>query len=325
MLNSNGFDVQLTKVSNNTVVYSGHVNTAAALITNLDSETAYTVKVWSVCGTGTQGAYAELTVTTDYVIVDDIIVYFSGSSSTMLDNPHTLVGSAELIMAKQIGEANGATFKVEKVSIIGDYQVHVKFNNPEGTSNDNRWLIGGDSPQKCPFNNASIKVQTVYIYHYLPGFNIPDVIKVDIISPVGGQPKITWNAPSNYALYNVTSGLQVLDNPSDVARIEKNKYPFKTDSDNTALANLRSAATPTEVQVSPNPFSDALVLQRTGDLSNMAQVRLFDLNGRQVLQQVFDIEATTITLPTTELPNGMYLVRYETADAVKIYKVFKAN
>ena len=105
---------------------------------------------------------------------------------------------------------------------------------------------------------------------------------------------------------------------------------FRSTSDEATPIDAKggetSASTATgQLQITPNPFTTSITIQRTSEQAILAQVRIFDLNGREILKQVFENETVTMDISTADLSTGMYVVRYETADSVQTIKLFKSN
>jgi hypothetical protein len=70
------------------------------------------------------------------------------------------------------------------------------------------------------------------------------------------------------------------------------------------------------LQFYPNPVSDVLtIVNENNDIGN---IQLFDLTGKMVMQQYFDVNQAQINIQ--DLPKGMYLLKAEQSRVVKIVK-----
>ena len=69
----------------------------------------------------------------------------------------------------------------------------------------------------------------------------------------------------------------------------------------------------------PNPFSETLTLE-FADHSNY-EIRLFDLTGKEML--LTNVKGSELTLPTSHLPAGTYIIQARSEDNVGIRKLIK--
>jgi len=80
------------------------------------------------------------------------------------------------------------------------------------------------------------------------------------------------------------------------------------------------------VVAAPNPFTDQLDVQVTFPVvSEQVVLRLFDLQGREVVSHQLPGGLEKYSLPTAELPPGVYFLRAETAGQTQTIKVVKTR
>lgn len=218
-------------------------------------------------------------------------------------------------------------FDVEKVFIpivnggVDDYIAHVKHGNGESGT----WFLGnqdGIIPNSGSNGGgsgagtfASVEADFAYVYH---DGGRQAVIRITITKNTDGSgtSKVSWQLLSGH--YRLSKVVPSYSKPGIRAQTTYNNFK-NVDSRSTPVSDAPN------VLLSPNPFSDLLLLQCSSEQPAAGSVRVFDLNGRQVLSQAFGEGQHAITVATAALQSGMYVVRYETADTVKTFKVFKAN
>jgi len=77
-----------------------------------------------------------------------------------------------------------------------------------------------------------------------------------------------------------------------------------------------------EVLVYPNPFSNSLIIHGNWKQSNLRQIKVFDISGKQVLAQ--ELHGKTTRLNTENLPQGIYLYTItDNNNPIKSGKIFK--
>jgi hypothetical protein len=92
----------------------------------------------------------------------------------------------------------------------------------------------------------------------------------------------------------------------------------------------RSVNLPTNIQVDPvypNPFNQNAALDFYMDTDNTVTVEVFDLNGRKVHTALNEFTRSgnhTVDLKATQLPSGIYLVKFRAGDYQQTFKVIKA-
>lgn len=74
-----------------------------------------------------------------------------------------------------------------------------------------------------------------------------------------------------------------------------------------------------------NPFSTTLQALLPAPADTPVTLQLFSLDGRLQTQQQFPAGATRCSLPTADLPNGMYLLRVESRGQTDTFKVIKTE
>ena len=86
----------------------------------------------------------------------------------------------------------------------------------------------------------------------------------------------------------------------------------------TTLANNDYAGTSKELKVYPNPVHDHVNLSFEQEMTTVA---VYNLLGQEVITQ--SINATETSIDVSELPQGTYLVKVNSRDAVKTIKIIK--
>lgn len=318
---SNGYDYELWKVSTNQLISTGHVPDEAYAATGLESGTLYEVRIWSVCSlNGQRGGVSLKQEATNYIIIDDVLVNFPAIDQSN-NAPWTIFENGSTHAYFKVKLENEETmFDVEKVFIpivnggVDDYISHVKHGNGESST----WFLGNQNgiiPNSGAGTFASVEADFAYVYHD-GGRQAVGKITITKNTDGSGTSKVSWQLLSGqYRLSKV-------DPPSS-------RPGVRSQTTYNNAKNIDSRSTPVldapSVLLSPNPFSDLLLLQRSSEQPAAGSVRVFDLNGREVLSQSFGEGQHAITVATAALQSGMYVVRYETADTVKTFKVFKAN
>jgi hypothetical protein len=97
----------------------------------------------------------------------------------------------------------------------------------------------------------------------------------------------------------------------------KNRDQILPNSTNTSLSLLAA----------PNPFTNEINLTFTErpETAEPVAIELFDLQGKLHLQQYFNSSSDNLSLPTQDLPLGMYFLRARVGDTVKTIKVVKTE
>lgn len=115
-----------------------------------------------------------------------------------------------------------------------------------------------------------------------------------------------WNANEMFAL----AWVQEFDT-KEVLNSGTRFDPVLVKADEPALRQL---------SVSPNPVGDVAWIDLPGD--EAVSVRMFDAQGRQVLQQ-FSNENNRLIIPVAELPRGLYWVHIQGANQAYLAKLVK--
>ena len=96
--------------------------------------------------------------------------------------------------------------------------------------------------------------------------------------------------------------------------------PTLTDTEEVPFADFAA------LQLAPNPTAGTAQLAVTLDEARDAEVRIYDLTGRHLRtysQQ--NVQSTTFNLDLQDAPDGMYLVRVQAGNAVKVLKLAVAR
>ena len=143
------------------------------------------------------------------------------------------------------------------------------------------------------------------------------------------------------------TGKEFIANPSDLAYIgllQLQKFsgkdgnvfsicPFNMDKDYKIMVNERSVQRSSkedismaEINLTPNPFNDELLLNVGNTTTQKTTFQLFDLTGRAVLNQVLDAATSgTIAISTLDLKAGAYIARYQNNETIKTFKIIKVQ
>jgi Secretion system C-terminal sorting domain/Fibronectin type III domain len=297
---ASGYDVELTKVSTNTVVFSGN-NLAPTNITisSLEPGTEYRIDVWSKCNATERGGLSLKSETTHNFIIDEVTTNYNGTQWTP--------GYHFQLFPIQPGLGSpDRYFKVKKSNVESIFLV----------KNVDQQINGG-----------------VHVYHK-NSLNVIHLVNHNLDSPTGAPGNYIFSFNPGNVILKTTNETIVLN----FSVVKENGYYYldwtvlngsdfqileATDSVDKGGSKDRTESLSTDIPFSirPNPFNDLLYLQG----STPANVQLLDINGKLVYQYTMDTTETNITIPTADLAKGVYLVRYETADSVKTIKVVKTN
>jgi subtilisin-like proprotein convertase family protein len=95
------------------------------------------------------------------------------------------------------------------------------------------------------------------------------------------------------------------------------------------LTSVNETAAPQgSVTVYPNPFTGLLNVQLDVALASPAQISFTDLSGRTVLTtpvQQLNAGLQTVSIDASQLPAGVYLLRVQTGNVVRVQRVVKAD
>jgi hypothetical protein len=76
-----------------------------------------------------------------------------------------------------------------------------------------------------------------------------------------------------------------------------------------------------DFSVYPNPASNTVTVQFSNASNTFATISVFDLQGKQVLQQEATIENNQSRVSIASLQSGMYLIKITTVDATVTKKL----
>ncbi|HOI00700.1 MAG TPA: T9SS type A sorting domain-containing protein, partial [Bacteroidales bacterium] len=86
------------------------------------------------------------------------------------------------------------------------------------------------------------------------------------------------------------------------------KSSDRTNSDKSGGINDNLASGLVPLKVYPNPARDQITIELTSSYVKEAEIQVFDITGRPVLQQVFHTR-NILDLPLSGLAPGMYVMR----------------
>lgn len=137
-------------------------------------------------------------------------------------------------------------------------------------------------------------------------FKVPnDTVRLDTNTTGWVQVKITLNAPTDSFFYRFTFISDSVDNPHDGWIIDNIYF----DGYWEGIAGLQKDNT--FISIYPNPCTNDLYIKSKRIAVHTPQVSIYDALGRQL----YNAPLTTDHIPI-DLPNGTYVLRYTTDDAV---------
>lgn len=341
---SDGYYFELRDAANNVLLDSGPLLDESYVATVPPNVNAVNFKVWSVCPNNSGlGGSTNMTVDLGFVVIDDLVAGYQGYRAPAPGNNFVIYGPDEPEEAyfKARGTLNNipieTLFKVVKVgphlggSKRGDnYVSHVHHRNLGATT----WTFSNEAfiapgiykgLQNLPL--ASVEANWIYVFYNSEPAPAAEFFTIEINKNTEGSGTSTLSWTSEVAGFDIVrmvipSGGGVGNRPVNTtgngSAISDENEPLRTDSNDKMMETEG-------LLLRPNPFTNDLFLRRSSEQTAAGSVRVFDLSGREVLSQSFGDEQPTMVLPTAALQPGMYVVRYETPDAVKTFKVFKAN
>lgn len=187
------------------------------------------------------------------------------------------------------------------------------------TGYDNPWHTLGTIPTPDP--NATFRIDQA---HGLFRNNIS-------ANPnwIGSNYNIGWNSPNRNAGYAVSGNVPhfATDFNGDArvceSSIDIGAQEYNTSACVNSKASIADAAAPSPVELRfyPNPARDFLTVD-LGDATT-GRVRLIDLSGKVLLQQVLGQPQTRLALG--QVPNGVYFLEMTAAETVQTDKVVIAR
>jgi hypothetical protein len=76
-----------------------------------------------------------------------------------------------------------------------------------------------------------------------------------------------------------------------------------------------------EIEAYPNPVRDILNIVVPGAINGSARVEILGLNGRSLFRQALIDGETTLQVNVSDLPKGLYLIKYESQDQVSLKRI----
>ena len=318
---TDGYGTLLLDVITGDPVSSSHIYTEFTTINGLQPDREYEFRVWSICPAGGgNGGTSFTTARTDYVVIVDIVVNRE-SQQTSVGNNFNLFSddlrAQPALLFKVVAPVAGRYifFEVEKnlQAAPGSLYIHhAEIHNDNGEAeNPSEWLFGvGADTLRIPYCPDSCEMSTadVFIYHKTDDKH-NHVVSIGI-NREKGNTSLQWDAGG--------SGYEILECIEDNGG---NKKFSDRDHIGTAAESELGG-----IRISPNPFTDQLVLRAQHSSDETAQITLFDLvSGRMVYQAPWARGGEQYIIPTTDLQPGSYLLRYENQSAVQTIKVIKMD
>jgi hypothetical protein len=314
-----GYLVKAKNLTTGNIDYSGSATPLFTICTGLASATTYLVSVQAIDDTGCTSENAgSAKGTTDFIIADDIVMQFT--PNTPITIPLQIPIEPGMINAGIRYEENKGVIKFEKFGLFytstGVLRVH--HNNEIGSDGSYSGWQFGNGHQTPPINNF-VQAQKIYVYR--------------LTNPV--PPSTFLTIAPDLVINVVPAGIQTMALSIDMVSSNSPSYELwycnqPCSSGSNGEGGDRDHNTPpssaSSTTIVPNPFDDKVLVHFAPIADeNGGQLRLLDTNGKEIYSLPLSRDETSSTLYTDGLPNGLYLIRLETADKVETHKVIKAN
>jgi hypothetical protein len=292
------YHIITTEVATGNVVDNSTVPASINSLTvnNLTPGTDYESRIWSVCSDGTDGStYTSTFLRT--IILDLVILGYQEPSGCLQQN-------CELLIMNEGCDFTWATNATTYFKIVN------KSNGAERyfmlkTPTNSEVVLYPDNTNNSGFVFQKVGDQAIKIRYQSVGF-------------------IARISASRHSLVGWLFRDEASENDSgfQIFRLGTCNQGRPGGSESWGGNDM-----PTEfVVASPNPFTDQLDVQ-VNFLAETEQVmlRLFDQQGRQVILQQLPGGLEKYSLPTAELPPGVYFLRVESAGQTQTIKVVKTR
>jgi hypothetical protein len=147
-----------------------------------------------------------------------------------------------------------------------------------------------------------------------------------VLDAGGGYMHYIWSDGSNEQTITI-SNLDVGDHEYSVGVINnKNCYNSDTIRIHVYLpTSISGLFNPFGLKIFPNPTSGILFIRPDADIETELIIKLIDGSGKVVFENTFDKSEADmgITINLSNLKNGMYILRINSSDIVKIQKIIK--
>lgn len=132
--------------------------------------------------------------------------------------------------------------------------------------------------------------------------------------------RITWKTgETGYEILRITEGPYGLSGPTGGQKTEFIDTGNEVQERNVEDLDLSS------IILSPNPFTDYLDVYLPENAAEQISLQLFNLSGQKVLDQQYHNGQDQLSLSTTGLSPGFYLLRIQVDGAVQTIKVVKSE
>ena len=178
----------------------------------------------------------------------------------------------------------------------------------------------------------------LFIYAFLTNYN-PN-LSDNLIGVFNGQ-IVTVEAPIGTDVSNLIATFYLSDNaiaivngvvqqknvtPNDFS--EPILYVIQAENGDTShyivKVNLKTSESEylnqSEIEMFPNPATDQIIVAINYELNEESFVRIFDINGQQVIHHNFQNQKL-IEIDVSALPEGIYLVKIQTKEGMEVKKV----
>jgi hypothetical protein len=313
--------IKAKNLTTGNIDYSGTATALSTICTGLASATTYSVSVQAIDNTGCTSENAgSARGTTDFIIADDIVMQFT--PNTPITIPLQIPVEPNVINVGIRYEEDKGVIMFEKFGLFysatGVLRVH--HDNIGSGGSYSGWQLGnGNQAPPIYGYNPHVQAQKIYVYR--------------LTSPV---PPSAFPAIAPDLVINVVpAGIQTMALSIDMVSSNSPSYELwycnqPCSSGSNGEGGDRDHNTPpssaSSTTIVPNPFDDKVLVHFAPIADeNGGQLRLLDANGRAIYSLPLSKNETSSTLYTDGLPNGLYLIRLETADKVETHKVIKAN
>ncbi len=286
------------------IILNTTYTTNTSIVINPGSPQCYTFEVTAGCGFG---QYSDKSTTTDPPLciewVIDLVINrkFKDEGCTTMTHFESRISDfinidiqenvAQLLTIKRVGSNDQIKIALGEVAELN----HIKFNKETGS-------LGNLFTLSCAESGTGLKEIFVKTCQSIDRPNLRLNFRP------GAHPILTV---TDLDLYEYTVSLATC---SDEDLLPKNRSSLSTKTNQEPL-----------VSATPNPFSNEINLYLPDMESEHTTIQLFDLTGKLYYSKLSGLSTNQVTIPTSELPTGIYILRTQTADRVQTIKMIKTE
>jgi Secretion system C-terminal sorting domain len=318
------YEIKTIEVSTGNVFNTSYT-TNTSIVINPGPPQCYSFEVTAGCGSG---QYSEKSTRTDPPlciewVIDLVINRNIAGGCTSPTPPEPLINgsidiniqenSVQLLTIKKVGSENDQIkIAVGEVAELN----HIKFSKEGGELGD---LLIDLDPQKCVGYGTGLK--EIFVRQCI--FN-KSKIKLNF-SP-GIQPILTVTVLDFGSNYTVSLTTCTNDTYAESSLSNDTAQELQGNNDTYARSSLpNNTNQESQVSATPNPFTNEINLYLPDMESEHTTIQLFDLTGKFYYSKLSGLSTNQVTIPTSELPTGIYILRTQTADRVQTIKMIKTE